>query len=364
MRLLSPALFLIALAFLGNPASAKNELPGPSFDCAQAKSEAESRICKSEPLKVRDWWLDLAFRDSLVLDPSHADALKSEQSRWLEKRDTLCDLPPEQLAERAFFCLVRGYDDRIKALESASIVPIWKNSSRDPNAALKALQPLQGPLARVYADILSHALAEGESIRDFSNFTTALAEHIGGSSGFWRQGPNPEVVVPCALVESFPRLLLVGSPYFGNAMDTQLPSLDCASDGSRLMPSAVARFLASNPFTDRGAYNHCGAREGTYFVSLAYSLARQELRLARFPDSYLSDDLGAWRDYSTTWPTNEAIARMDWSGGPGYPEAQQALAAYYTERFKLPPAQAATAAARALWDNRFIGDPLPGCDEE
>jgi hypothetical protein len=265
-------------------------------------------------------------------------------------------LPQEELAERAFFCLLRDYDDRIEALTAASIPPIWRDAARDPETALKTLRPLQGPLAQVYADILAYALAKELN----ADFNSDLAERLYNSSSFWQQGPQPNIVIPCGLSERYPRLLLVGRPYFGNAMDTELPSLDCRDDGP--VPSVVSRFLSSNPFTDRGVYNQCPDKDGSYFVSQAYSLGRQELRLFHFPESFLSSDFGPWRELKAPWPTNEAIAQLDWSGTPGYPETQQALAAYYAERFKLPPAQAATAAARALWDNRFIGDPLPGCD--
>jgi uncharacterized protein YecT (DUF1311 family) len=357
MQFLPMAALLITLAlFRAAPASA--DTPGPALDCAQATSNAETTICKREPLRVRDWWLDLVYRDALALDPSHADVLKADQSRWLRERDALCGLPPEKLAEKAFYCLVWGYDDRIAALTATSIAPVWREAARDAEAALKVLQPLQGPLARVYADILAFALAKDLN----TDFNSDLAERLYNSSSFWQQGPRQPVVIPCGLAERYPRLLLVGRPYFGNAMDTELPSLDCKDDDP--VPPVVSRFLSSNPFTDRGVYNQCPDKDGSYFVSQAYSLDRQELRLFHFPQSFLSADFGPWRELGAPWPTNEAIAQMDWSGTPGYPETQQALAAYYSDRFKLPPAQAATAAARALWDNRFIGDPLPGCDEQ
>jgi uncharacterized protein len=361
MKFLLPTPLLLLLAFLcGAPAEA--ELPGPAFDCAKAASPAESTICRYDPLKVRDWWLDLTYRDALALDAGHAPALKAEQRRWLKERNALCGLTEAEIAEKAFYCLIRLYDDRIDALTSASLAPVWRDVASDPQAALNTLQPLRGPLARVYADILSHALAKDESLRQFSNFTSDLAERIGNSSSFWQQGPMPAVKVPCSLVERYPRLLLVGQTYFGNAMDLDLPSLDCLGDSPISSLAGVSEFLAENPFTLRSVYDRCEEKDGSFFVSLREYISQLQFRLERFPTSYLSPALGPTGSPGESWPETEAIDRANWSGGPNYEDARQSLAAYYTERFKLAPADATTAAARALWDNRYSRNPASGCE--
>jgi uncharacterized protein YecT (DUF1311 family) len=362
MKLLLATPLLLLLAFL-RAAPAAAELPGPTFDCAKAVSPTETTICRYDPLKVRDWWLDLTYRDALVLDSGHAPAVEAGQRRWLEERNALCGLTAAEIAEKAFHCLIGLYDARIDALTSASLTPVWRNVARDPQAALNVLRPLRGPLARVYADILSHALDKGETLRQFSNFTGDLAEHIGNSSSFWRQGPNPTIKVPCSMVERYPRLLLVGQPYFGNAMDLDLPRLDCAGDSPISDPAGVSRFLTGNPFTLRTVFDRCDEKGGSFFVSLSHYISRLQFRLERFPTSYLSTGLGpTGGSLEESWPETEAIDRADWSGGPSYEDARRSLAAYYTERFNLVPADATVAAARALWDNRFSGDPASGCE--
>jgi uncharacterized protein len=362
MKFLLATLLLLLLALL-RAAPAAAELPGPTFDCAKAVSPAETTICRYDPLKVRDWWLDLTYRDALALDPGHAPALEAERQRWLEERNALCGLTAAEIHEKAFYCLIRLYDARIDALTSASLAPVWRDVAHDPQAALNTLQPLHGPLARVYADILSHALAKDETLRQFSDFTGDLAEHIGNSSSFWRQGPSPTIKVPCSLVERYPRLLLVGQPYFGNAIDLDLPSLDCAEDSPTSYPADVSQFLTGNPFTLRSVFDRCDEKGGSFFVSLDHYISRLQFRLERFPGSYLSTGLGpTGGSLEESWPETEAIDRADWSGGPSYEDARRSLAAYYTERFKLAPADATIAAARALWDNRFSGDPASGCD--
>jgi uncharacterized protein len=362
MKLLLATSLLFLLAFL-RAAPAAAELPGPTFDCAQAVSPVEATICRYDPLKVRDWWLDLTYRDALALDPGQAPALEAERRRWLEERNALCGLAAAEIREKAFYCLIRLYDARIEALTSASLVPVWRDVARDPQAALNILQPLRGPLARVYADILAHALAKDETLRQFSDFTGDLAERIGNSSSFWRQGPSPPILVPCSMVERYPRLLLVGQPYFGNAIDLDLPSLDCAEEQPTAFPVAVGQFLGRNPFTLQSVYDRCDEKEGSFFVSLSEYISRLQFRLQRFPTSYLSTGLGpTGGSLEESWPEIEVMDRADWSGGPSYEDARRSLAAYYSERFKLVPADASIAAARALWDNRFSGDPASGCE--
>jgi hypothetical protein len=296
------------------------------------------------------------------LNPDQAETLKAEQSRWLKTRDGLCGLAPEKVDEWSLNCLARLIDDRVKALDAASIEPVWRNAASDPEAALKKLQPLEGPLARVYAALLTHALAKDESFEDFDHFTTNLAELMGNNSSFWQQGPHPRVEIPCALVENHPRLLLATLPYFGNAMDTELPDLDCDGNTSMPRPPGVDSFLTKNPFTYRAISNSCTEKDGSYFVAEGYYRSLLEFRLVRFPNSYLSAGFGRLGDPREPWPTDQAIGAADWSGTPGYAETQKALAAFYVQQFKLEPADATTAAARALWDNRFPGDPDSGCE--
>lgn len=358
--LLTMPLLLILALLCAVPASA--ELPGPSFECAKALSPAETTICRYDPLKVRDWWLNLTYRDALALEPRQTSALKTAQRRWLIERNALCGLAEAEIPEQAFHCLIRLYDDRIDALTAASLAPVWRDVARDPQAALSILQPLRGPLARVYADILSHALDRAETVRQFSDFTGDLAEKIGNSSSFWQIGPMPPIKVPCALAEQYPRLLLVGQPYFGNAMDLDLPSLDCTDDRAVDFPAAVGRFVAENPFTLQSVYDHCDEKAGSFFVSLSQYISQLWFRLQRFPTSYLASGLGPSGAPDKPWPETEAIGRADWSGGPRYEDARDNLAAYYAVQFKLAPGDAATAAARALWDSRFSGDPARGCD--
>jgi hypothetical protein len=89
------------------------------------------------------------------------------------------------------------------------------------------------------------------------------------------------------------------------------------------------------------------------------------LRLARFPSSYLSDELSWTEAPGEPWPTAEAIESADWTGDPKYVAAKTALAGFYRKRFGLSAAEAETAATRALWDNRIrVGNPATCLGEE
>jgi uncharacterized protein YecT (DUF1311 family) len=364
MRLsLLPAIALLAAAWNSTAAWA-DDAADPSFDCTQAKEPAEQIICADSALRARDLWLALTYRDILALSPEDKTKIQADQRRWLQQRDALCDLPdasrtPGNSDRKAFNCLVSLYDDRIATLGGASFEPVFREAAKDPAAALVKLHPLQSPLARVYAELLYHVLADGTADA-FDNFRIDLVERIHRST-LWIDGPVHHIDIPCSLVDRLPRLLQVGRATYGSTMDLELPGFDCA-DEAPAPPASVSALIKADPSTYQAKLDACADRSGTYFTSVEHQLRQLMLRLVRFPRSYLSAAMGPSHAPDETWPTVETIDAADWKDDAAYATAKRDLAAFYGNRYRLSPSDAAAAAARALWDSRYGNAGLDGCD--
>jgi uncharacterized protein len=362
-RSLLPAIALLAAAWNSTGTQADDDA-GPSFDCMQAAAPAEQIICADSALRARDLWLALTYRDTLALSAEDKAKIQAEQRGWLRQRDALCGLPdasrtPGNADRKAFNCLVSLYDDRIATLGGASFEPVFREAAQDPAAALAKLRPLQSPLAKVYAALLDHVLAEG-TVDAFDNFRIDLVERIHRST-LWIEGPVHHIDIPCSLVDRLPRLLQVGRATYGSTMDLALPGFDCA-DEAPAPPASVSALIKADPSTYQARLDACPDQAGTYFTSVAYQLRQLMLRLVRFPRSYLSAAMGPSHAPDETWPATETIDEADWKDDAAYAAAKRDLTAFYGSRYQLSPSDAATAAARALWDSRYGNAGLDGCD--
>lgn len=347
-------LLLASLLLLGLSAGASAQAgeKGPSFNCSQARTETEHFVCGHDDLAEQDLALDQIYRDALMVSSKQADAIKQEQRRWLSQRDHAClfdnlqDSPDRD--NKRFGCLWKLYINRIHALIAQNIDSVIESAMRDPRAALARLQPLHSPLAVAYTDLLTHALSD-ESIEDFSAFAEALAlRHQGPDSAL---SPFVPISMPCGLVEKYPRLLLVSRPYFGSSLDIILPTITCAIDA---YPAEVSAFFEKNEKTMEVSIARCEAEIGQ--GTMLHAFYRDEwlhmLRLSQFPRSYLTETV-TWTDTpQKPWPSQRMLATSDWNGDQLFLRARDALANYYRQQFNLAPADAETAATRALWDNR------------
>lgn len=107
LRWCSAAVLSLALSGAATAATA------PGFDCRQARSAVERRICASAELSQRDAELDRLYRqiqaETAGVDGASGrriDPLAAGQAAWLAERDACADEA----------CLARAYDRRIAAL--------------------------------------------------------------------------------------------------------------------------------------------------------------------------------------------------------------------------------------------------------
>jgi uncharacterized protein YecT (DUF1311 family) len=331
---------------------------GPSFDCSKAKIAAEKVICDHDFLSAQDLSLALAYSDALTISPAKAVAIKDEQRRWLKERNKLCGLKEAQIAGQAFHCLAELYGHRLEYIENESFGPVWQNAADDPADALARLRPLRLPRARVYARYLAHALSD-EDVKAFATFVDDLAEELGNANS--ASGVDySDLLIPCRLVERYPRLLLAGRAYFGSTKDLMLPNIEC-KDWDRGVPKEIDNFLKNNPLTRQNWFDRCSGGGGTIFAAYGRDLRLHALRLARFPRSYLSDHVTWTQTPDQPWPTPEQIENANWVDDAGYEKARDALTAFYRQRFRLRAEDALTAATRAIWDNRETAENPAAC---
>jgi uncharacterized protein YecT (DUF1311 family) len=349
--LLLVSLLLFSLS-VGTMTQAKGT--GPSFNCSQARSKAELLVCSKNEIAELDLALNQVYRDALAVSPDRADVVKKQQRAWLSQRDHACSLDIMPISpdpeNKLFGCMLRLYTDRLHAVIVQNLDPVLQSAIHNPRDALARLQPLRSPLAVVYTDLLTHALST-ESIKDFSDFTEALAlRHQGEDSELH---PFTPISMPCELVERYPRLLLVSRPYFGSSLDAFLPKITCG-DSYNTYPAAVGSFLKTNKKTVEASDDRCMVdfSGGTMIHALASDEWLHELRIAYFPRSYLTDTMTFTDTPEEPWPSQQTLTSSDWNSDRQFLRARDALADYYHRKFDLTSADAATAATRALWDNR------------
>jgi len=358
MKFLVAVLLCISLALLSVTTDAA-DVPGPSFDCSKASRRVETVICGADELRSYDWWLTAVYGDALEAAREHAEALEKEQGRWLKLRDRSCGLdgaPMQASHGSQVGCLMRLYIERVSVIAAKSIDPIWQAAAANPEGALDRLRRLQSPLAHRYADMLTHARSD-EPIAAFVSF----AESDLGPA--WQISPfTGEIHIPCALIERYPRLMLISRPFNGSSADALLPDIDCGDAAYQDYPKPVGAFLKNNPMTLQNWFNRC-VDGGTIVHAYARDLWLRGLRLAQFPRSYLSDRITWLVEPEKPWPSVEEVAADRWAQHSDFKKAEAALVDRYRRRFGLSQRNAQTAAERALYDNRIgLENPDGGCD--
>lgn len=336
----------------------------PSFDCNKAHEKAEFLICAVVELEELDAALDAIYRDALTVSRERASTVKQEQLDWLKKRNHACALDDTDATaasagddQKRISCMADIYRDRISALIAQNISPVLQSAIHDPQRALSQLRPLQSPLAVAYTDLLTHILAD-ESATDFVTSFEALAERYSGQDANLRY--FDPITIPCGLIERYPRLLLAGRPYFWSSLDVDLPHTSC-DDDYQAYPAAVGGFLTHNEKTLQQWAARC-TPDGTAEDGFARYIWLHELRMARFPRSYLTETV-TWLDSpDKPWPSQDTLAHSDWNSDPDFLHAHNALTDYYHRKFGLGQAEAAMAATRALWDNRDMSEDPGQCN--
>lgn len=328
-------LFAFCAAALQTEAAHGTSIDIPPTDCTKPKDALDTRICADKAMK--EWWVDELYEDALSLNPRRRDAINTARKEWIILRDQCAD-PDGTMA-----CAYALYDERINAVIKGNIQPFWLRSADNPAQALGDFRPLSSPLAKMYADLLTHALSD-ESVTAFSAFAEGLAGQF--DTEVWKNGPA--VVLPCALVEKYPRLLLVLRPAFDGARDTDRiqPAMDCEWDP---VPESVRDFLKNNRRALENWFERCGGESTVYRPWAKYSFVVGD-RMRYFPRSYVTDRLAAIDAPDKPWPTPQEIET--WYSDPDYRKAQVVLGTYYLLHFRLAPEESELAAARALWDGR------------
>jgi uncharacterized protein len=338
-------LFACCVVVFQTQAGYGNSIDIPPIDCAKPTDKLDAEICADKAMK--EWWLETLYRDALTLHPEHRDAINAAQQEWIVLRDQCAD-PEATLA-----CVYALYDERTNAVLDESIQPLWLDSAANPAQTLANFRSLTSPLAKLYAELLTHALS-GESIAAFSTFAESLAERV--DSEVWENGPA--IVLPCGLVEKYPRLLLLARPALDSAKDVPLPAIETYTHTYAYCrwepgPDLVTDFLKTNPLALANWFERCQIQDAHYWYYARYDTVVDERR-RYFPRSYLTDELTSTHEPERPWPTSQEIET--WYSDPDYRKAQVALATYYLLHFRLTQEESETAAARALWDNRNTMD--------
>jgi hypothetical protein len=263
-------LIVAVLGVLGFAAPrAAARAPAPSFDCAKAKSRAETAICGDPLLAEYDAMMGRLYAATKVsafgIGPSNMPALQRE---WLA--DQSCASPRNGL-EEVRGCLRYSYPLRIQELAVAALFrdpgsalpilrrfdpegapmqeaillyasePVGANWSSPAYAAKRAqMLGLLGPYAARFAtdeklvygrDILKDEgiVTAEDALKSEKNFATFLKI----TSAYLGDGPSPELPVltprfmACAAVLRHPKLLDATDAAFGSGLDNFIMDADC-----------------------------------------------------------------------------------------------------------------------------------------
>jgi uncharacterized protein YecT (DUF1311 family) len=370
---------LVTLAIAAG-AAARAEDEGASFDCVAALTKDEIVICAA--LSREDRTLARLFEEvAASLPEDRRTALAEDQRRWVVQRNAACgisndtDLKPA-IWGRLVDCLREQYRTRSDYLATArsgqpasppapptpqppdaapEFEAVWEQAALDPKRAMEKLKTFSGARARLYAEILEHALST-ESDVEFKTFAEGVLSVTGSDE---RDGVD-FIRIPCALIQKFPRLLELTRGFHGGNRDNFTPRAACDREDADL-PASVEALLDGS---DRSIRNRVTAFAcGTIRYSW-YKLERiAEIRMAFVPQIYLeaSRPTGNW--IAKDWAAPDAVPLERWSFAslpnrlafeetvkPGFLQARADLAAHYEQAFGIAAEDAPTAAHRALWD--------------
>ena len=187
-------------------AMARAEDEGPSFDCVAALTKDEIIICAA--LGHDDRSLAALFEEvAASLPEDRRTALAEDQRRWVVQRNAACgvsndtDLKPA-IWRRLVECFREQYRTRGDYLRTAQggqsasppalppskvqNVPefetVWRAAAGDPQRAMEKLRTYPNAQARLYADILEHALSS-ESDVEFTKFAEGVLWVTGSVMG-------------------------------------------------------------------------------------------------------------------------------------------------------------------------------------
>jgi uncharacterized protein YecT (DUF1311 family) len=381
----SRALWMFGLVTLsaafGVVARAEDE--GPSFDCVAALTKDEVIICAA--LSRDDRSLAELFDEvAASLSEDRRMVLAEDQRRWVMQRNAACgvsndtDLKPA-IWSRLVDCLREQYWTRRDYLWTArsgqpasppnppapapTTAPpeyetVWDQAAVDPKRAMEKLRTFSGARARLYAEILEHALST-ESDEEFKKFAEGVLWRTGSDQG--KESGVDLIHIPCPLIQRFPWLLELTRGFHGGNRDNFTLRAACDREDAGI-PASVESFLNG---TDRSIRNRitefaCGSSRFSW-----YKLERiAEIRMAFVPQTYLepSQPTGHW--VAPNWAALDAMPLERWSYAtlpnrrefervirPNFLQARADLAAHYEQEFGLTPDQALIAAHRALWDH-------------
>jgi uncharacterized protein YecT (DUF1311 family) len=354
----------------------------PSFDCVTALTKDEIVICAA--LSHEDRSLANLFKE--VIESLPADrrtALAADQRRWVGQRNAACgvsndtDLKPA-IWGRLVDCLREQYWTRRDYLWTArngqpigpptlptpkpSATPpeyeaVWSGAASNPERAMEKLRTFSIARARLYAEILEHALSS-ESDEDFKKFAERVLWETGSDDR--EEAEVRFILIPCALMQRFPRLLELTRGFHGGNRDNFTPRPDCDVDAAGL-PASVDRFLdqVDPSIRNRIASFGCGTSRYSWYKLVHIA----EVRMSIVPQTYLNPGLptGNWIDVNWAPLTSVPLERWSYASlpnrlafekfaRPDFLQARADLAAHYMQAFGMAAEDALTASHRALWD--------------
>ena len=288
-------------------------------------------------------------------------ALAEDQRRWVVQRNAACgvsndtDLKPA-IWRRLVECFREQYRTRGDYLRTAQggqsasppalppskvqNVPefetVWRAAAGDPQRAMEKLRTHPNAQARLYADILEHALSS-ESDVEFTKFAEGVLWVTGSGDG-------DSVYISCSLIQKFPRLLELTRGFHGGNRDNFTPRADCDVDEAGL-PASVDQLLDR---LDLSIRNHvtgfaCGSSRYHSFKEVRVA----DIRMAFVPQTYLGPARPTGHWIAAEWTPLTAIPLERWSNAslpnhlafeqdqPGFLQALADLATHYEQVFGM-----------------------------
>ncbi len=312
------------------------------------------------------------FEALLAVPGADKDALRTEQRRWLARRDWCSG---SQIAR----CLESTYEERVRHLSTTFL----EHAKDDPVIAAKTLRSLDTLSAKMGLALIDRVLlpqtkdsdaelrALLDEIAELTEGTPGLAD-ISSIDGY--DGSVTKLIpylqatslrlggfdIPCAFIERAPALVHAVDPIFGSTMDSFLPTANCPVEHFPV-PVSVERYLKGAAQFDGGFRDRC---TGTMAHGYGRAVYLHDLMRRVMPRLFLEEARVPWGEQA---PTLDRLPLETWSYHglwnrqaflslkPLFLQARSDLASHYQQRFGMTEGEAFEAAHRAIWVDMFEG---------
>jgi uncharacterized protein len=348
MRIAAGLILALALLAAGGGGRAMAALQaGPSFDCAGA-ADVEAAICRDPVLSADDRRLQAFYARARPGVLGNGSDQLAVQRRWLKDRDAHCAQAAwrKSGAKTQRDCIASAYDERLGRLAVAALLasptdslaeirrtnpaaaPIYEALAAyvtlpDPAARTRKVEAL---LAPAYGMIDAQTRAELQDRKEPVSPKLAAASDSGFALFFDVSAMfgGTDLTWPCAALLRRPGLVEGLGPFWGGAIDGQVPGSDCAET---LPPAPEVEALG------RRALDAQPVCDGT----IRFSTGRGYAQLL---DAIRMHRTEIWRTGARGTAPGRAEARFRAAHKASIAAADQALAAYYRRVFAVPAAAA------------------------